>query len=205
MECRLSNIGTDTVSPPRGAKRPSRAFIFRPTRTEGAGNAGCALHPRSRVQNAQRKRTRAYRFSGGNPAFPAQWSYGLCRALPGDEFVLVTVIGGLMALPDPVGLAKTSPIWHQQRMPGPHGFAVRFSAVRLRAGRSLTGKARPAIPLRADAAASTASRPTFVTMANAPFRTGPNGNTADLGSPSSNISENPKLRSRRITVWITVH
>ena len=29
-------------------------------------------YPRSRVQNAQRKRTRAYRFSGGNPAFPAQ-------------------------------------------------------------------------------------------------------------------------------------
>jgi hypothetical protein len=23
------------------------------------------------------KRTRAYRFSGGNPAFPAQWFYGL--------------------------------------------------------------------------------------------------------------------------------
>jgi hypothetical protein len=34
------------------------------------------------------KRTRAYRFSGGNPAFPAQWLYGLYRALPGDEFVL---------------------------------------------------------------------------------------------------------------------
>ncbi len=40
-------------------------------------------------------RTRAYRFSGGSPAFPAQWLYGLCRALPGDEFVLVTVVGGL--------------------------------------------------------------------------------------------------------------
>ena len=26
-----------------------------PSRKEGAGNAGCALHPRSRVQNAQRK------------------------------------------------------------------------------------------------------------------------------------------------------
>src|SRR5258708_23471415 len=32
-----------------------------PRKEEGAGNAGCALHPRSRVQNAQRKRTRAYR------------------------------------------------------------------------------------------------------------------------------------------------
>ena len=34
------------------------------------------------------KRTRAYRFSGSSPAFPAQWLYGLYRALPGDEFVL---------------------------------------------------------------------------------------------------------------------
>src|SRR3954470_16465190 len=41
------------------------------------------------------KRTRAYRFSGNTPAFPAQWLYGLCRALPGDEFFVVTVACGL--------------------------------------------------------------------------------------------------------------
>ena len=35
-------------SRPRGAMRPSRAFIFRPL--EGVGNAGCPLHPRPRVQ-----------------------------------------------------------------------------------------------------------------------------------------------------------
>jgi hypothetical protein len=34
---------------------------------------------------ASRKRTRAYRFSGGSPAFPAQWFYGFLRALPGDR------------------------------------------------------------------------------------------------------------------------
>src|SRR3979411_467561 len=44
-----------------------------PRPIEGAGNAGCALHPRSRVQTCTKKRTRAYRFSGGIPAFPAQW------------------------------------------------------------------------------------------------------------------------------------
>jgi hypothetical protein len=55
---------------------------------EGAGNAGCLLHPRSRVQRAEGKRTRAYRYSRSTPAFPAQWFDGLCRALPGDEFVL---------------------------------------------------------------------------------------------------------------------
>jgi hypothetical protein len=32
-------------------------------------------------------RTRAYRFSGNTPAFPAQWFYGLFRALPGDRLV----------------------------------------------------------------------------------------------------------------------
>jgi hypothetical protein len=26
--------------------------------------------------------------SAGAPAFPAQWFYGVCHALPGDEFVL---------------------------------------------------------------------------------------------------------------------
>jgi len=49
---------------------------------------GARCTPRSRVQKCVKKRTRAYRFSGNTPAFPAQWFYGLCRALPGDEFVL---------------------------------------------------------------------------------------------------------------------
>src|ERR1700736_973059 len=47
-----------------------------------------ALRARSRVQQCTKKRTRAYRFSGGNPAFPAQWFYGLFRALPGDRAFL---------------------------------------------------------------------------------------------------------------------
>jgi hypothetical protein len=33
-------------------------------------------------------RTRAYRYSRSTPASPAQWFDGLCRALPGDEFLL---------------------------------------------------------------------------------------------------------------------
>src|SRR5260370_28675704 len=53
--------------------RPPRSTLFPYTTLfrskEGAGNAGCALHPRSRVQNCAKKRTRAYRFSGGNPAY----------------------------------------------------------------------------------------------------------------------------------------
>src|SRR3954447_21518664 len=66
-----------------------------PKNKEGAGDAGCALHPRSRVQLCEKLRTRAYRFSGNTPASPAQWLYGLWRDLPGDEFVFVTVAAGL--------------------------------------------------------------------------------------------------------------
>ena len=40
----------------------------------------------------KRKRTRAYRFSGGTPAFPAQWLYGLLRALPGELGFVVSVV-----------------------------------------------------------------------------------------------------------------
>ena len=39
-----------------------------PSKTEGAGKTGCALHPRSRVQNCAKKRTRAYRYSRSIPA-----------------------------------------------------------------------------------------------------------------------------------------
>src|SRR6266567_4631937 len=41
----------DTASHSRGTMRPSFASNFRDLwKSEGAGNAGCALHPRSRVQ-----------------------------------------------------------------------------------------------------------------------------------------------------------
>ncbi len=59
------------------ATRSARGVDESSAPLEGAGNAGCALHPRSRVQNGKRKRTRAYRFSGGHPTFPAQWFDGL--------------------------------------------------------------------------------------------------------------------------------
>src|SRR6202022_2495931 len=45
----------------------------------------------------KQKSTRAYRFSGSNPAFPAQWLYGLYRALLGERIRLVTVAAGLIA------------------------------------------------------------------------------------------------------------
>ncbi len=56
--------------------------------TEGAGNAGCALHPRSRVPIVLRKAHTSIQGSGGSPTSPAQWLYGLYRALPGGAGLL---------------------------------------------------------------------------------------------------------------------
>jgi hypothetical protein len=69
------------------------------------GSRECRMRTAPAVSRAmgRRKRTRAYRFSGGNPAFPAQWLYGLLRALPGDEFLFVTVTSGLRFVFSPVG------------------------------------------------------------------------------------------------------
>ena len=53
--------------------------------SEGAGKTGCLLHPRSRVRFAQTKLHTSIQGSGSIPAFPAQWLYGLLRALPGER------------------------------------------------------------------------------------------------------------------------
>ena len=165
---------------------PSLARNFLPSPKEGAGNAGCALHPRSRVQCAREVRTRAYRFSGNTPAFPAQWLYGLCRALPGDEFVFVTVIGELTTYPRPVGptclrrfdtsngcqdhtiLPYAAPVFANRLHPkSDFGESRRLNRVwRRSSARRLIAHERFALrsPLRADAAASTASHPAFVTI-----------------------------------------
>src|SRR5436305_506210 len=45
----------------------------------------------SRAKMHMAKRTRAYRFSGGNPAFPARWFYGFLRALLGEPGFLATI------------------------------------------------------------------------------------------------------------------
>jgi hypothetical protein len=128
----------------------------------------------------KRKRTRAYRFSGGNPAFPAQWLYGLCRALPGDEFVLSPSSANWRFCVNPVGPAKTS----ADLTPATGARTTRFCRTRSAFAKGFGGQARrsfreaglqhrpscapvnrsqaearPAIPVAPDAAASTASHP----------------------------------------------
>jgi hypothetical protein len=47
------------------------------SKSEGAGNAGCALHPRSHAQVCTKSARMSIQGSGEHPTFPAQWLYGL--------------------------------------------------------------------------------------------------------------------------------
>src|SRR5712671_4883724 len=58
-----------------------------------------------------KKRTRAYRFSGGNPAFPAQWFYGVLRALPGDQACLTPSSARLLADLTPASGRQNDTTW----------------------------------------------------------------------------------------------
>jgi hypothetical protein len=86
--CRCAHPGYDlnTTSHSRDALRPRFLHLLSALfEIEGAGKTGCLLHPRSRVRFAQTKGHTSIQGSGSIPAFPAQWLYGLLRALPGER------------------------------------------------------------------------------------------------------------------------
>ncbi len=106
---------------------------------EGAGNAGCWLHPWPPREKSARGVD--HRFSRDDPAFPAQWFYGLLRALPGEPGVVVTVVREVRSRI----FAKLSA---SHGAPGPRGFAVRAGAARPSAP---TRPPHPALNVRDDA------------------------------------------------------
>src|SRR5437899_11648365 len=120
MDCFASLAMTiDIPLPSRGAGRPSFASSFALLEIEGAGKTGCLLHPRSRVRFAQTKVHTSIQGSGSIPAFPAQWLYGLLRALPGERLFCHR------------RRRDTSrPLDASTAASGPHDFAVRLSHTR---------------------------------------------------------------------------
>jgi hypothetical protein len=117
--------------------------------------------------------TRAYRAAGNTPAFPAQWLYGLLRALPGERLFCLRRRADTSTQLS----ASTAAL-------EPHDFAVRIRRVRLAPS------------------ASTASHRTFVTFASAP-QSGETGGVMGLiwvrtkaeyffNPGLDTISENPK-------------
>jgi hypothetical protein len=79
-------VSANTASRSRGAIRPSFAINFLTLRSEGARKAGCALHPRSRVQNAQRKTHTSIQVQRRQSGFP-------CAMVLTVSFVLSPVTG----------------------------------------------------------------------------------------------------------------
>ena len=77
FKTRLRDLAARCV---RGLQEP---FAQNKQRAQGMPGAQCTRGLACKI-----KSTRAYRYSRSTPAFPAQWLDGLCRALPGDEFVL---------------------------------------------------------------------------------------------------------------------
>ena len=121
------------LSRPRGAMRPSRAFSSRPK--EGVGNAGCPLHPRSRVHLVVVERTRVTTSTPESPGIPARNGF--------TAYVALSPVTGLFChrrlrikvFSLPGRAEKTSArLDASVGASGPHDFAVRDCISRPRAG-----------------------------------------------------------------------
>jgi hypothetical protein len=125
------------------AARCTRALRnFHPPKKRARGRPG-ARCTRGLVCNVHyKKRTRAYRFSGNTPAFPAQWF---------TAYFVLSSVTGLSCHRRPREALASQELDTSVGVSGPHDFAVRDTGVRLS-------------PL----SASTASHRTFVTIASRP-------------------------------------
>jgi hypothetical protein len=113
----------DTRPPSRGAGSARGLRSLPPSKKqEGAGKAGCALHPRSRVQICTKEN--AHEHTGEAEAIRPSLRNGfngLCRALPGDRAFLP---------PSPARSFASRELDASVGASGPHVFAVRVDSVR---------------------------------------------------------------------------
>jgi hypothetical protein len=164
----------NTRPPSRGMVCPSFAGNVCPLEKEGAGNAGCALHPRSRVQSCAKKAHTSIQVQRKHSGIPRAMVLRLMPRSPRRRIRLVTVVGGLTVLSRPVGLAKTS----ADLTPATGARTTRFCRTRLRRSSCaplLAHGKPPCEHLRADAAASTASLPHVRDDARPPLLPGKDG------------------------------
>src|SRR3954451_24466024 len=76
-------------TPPRSRRVKTPELCQQPpSRREGAGNAGCALHPQSRVQKVKSTRGSHHRFTGAARHSPRNGFNVFLRDLPGDRALL---------------------------------------------------------------------------------------------------------------------
>ncbi len=151
MTCESTARSCLSNTPPhsRGAMRPRFGRTFVPRKTEGAGKAGCPMHPQPRVRNLSEAHERSHRGFAGTPGLP-------CAMVLTVSFVLSPVIGLVCHRRlriggefGPVGPALVSAnltpaSGRQDHTTSPSATCV----VRLRAGGPLTSptRTRPATP-----------------------------------------------------------
>ena len=122
---------------------PRFAFRLPPSKTEGAGKTGCALHPRSRVQV---HRECAHEHTGPAESIRPSLRNGF------TAYSVLSPENGSFASVAPWEAVASRCIDASTATSGPHAFAVRVSRARLSQLR------RPPHP-----------RPSFVTIASAPL------------------------------------
>ena len=93
----------------RGVFRPSFASSLHPLHPRGRreGRVPAGTHG-PLCEGTRRKTAQRHTGEAEHTAFPAQWVDGLCRALPGAEFVLASLASRIDGAVRPVGLACTS-------------------------------------------------------------------------------------------------
>src|ERR1700722_17777442 len=92
---------------------------FGPRRREGAGNAGCPMHPQPRVRFVVLVCTRVFTAEAPDTSgIPHAMVLRLIRALPGDRALLPPSFAG-----------KSRDLDASVGAPGPHAFAVRIGAL----------------------------------------------------------------------------
>ena len=151
----------------RGALRPRCAGVS-PTREEGAGNAGCTLHPRSRVQEAHGNAHTSIQVQRKHSGIPCAMALRLMPCSPRRRIRLVTVAAGLMT--DRPGWIKRAT---GNLTPATGARTTRFCRTHQRrtscAPRSLTVRPPCKHISRTTLPRPPQPVPTFVTMANAPL------------------------------------
>src|SRR6478672_7009799 len=69
------------------------------------------MHPQPRGRKKKAPEHSHHRFTGNHPAFPAQWFYGLLRALPGDQACLTPSPALLLADLTPASGRQNDTTW----------------------------------------------------------------------------------------------
>ena len=148
----------DMNSRSRGAMRPGVAKRF-PQKKEGAGKTGCALHPRTRVQDCAKNTHTSIQVQSEHSGLPRAMALRLMPCSSRRRIRLVTVAAGLTA--DRSGWIDFAT---DSLTPATGAGTTRFCRTLQRRSSCAPliahgRKVRPAITLRADAVASTASHP----------------------------------------------